>query len=191
MFGGPSEGLLPIYGFGKFGSQFLSFLPCLNDGSTGALSGSGPGLFSPEPEFRSARLWLTAVNPPWTQRKLVARNMLAVLDNLHRLGFRHLDVKANNFMIDPTTLRVVLVDYDHITTPSAFRESRVVRDRRPRTRGYQDPLVHQYPEIAGDYLDIWSTGATMIEVLFGDVQACFPLDFWPSKNTDYSLEHWG
>ena len=120
--------------------------------------------------------WLQQPTRTWSQRKKIIQKALYVVARLHRLGFRHFDLKAGNFLIDPISLSVFLVDYDHIQRESVFLNSPCLQRHLVHTPGFLDPLLQYHPKLARGFLDVWAAGAMSREILLGE--KCVNRGYW-------------
>ena len=105
--------------------------------------------------------------PPASDRRLVALNAITAVRTMHSLGFIHSDIKLENMMVNPDTLSVKLIDFEH-TSLVVTRGGR--RTTPIGTYGYCLPLLYatsfslRIP--ASQWTDIYAMATSLLCLLF-------------------------
>jgi serine/threonine protein kinase len=95
--------------------------------------------------------------------------MLNAICAIHACGIAHLDIKFENFVIEQSTGRVVLIDL------GSCSRTGVELDDCVGTPLYMDSLVVQnIGNITHYYMDIWSIGMNLVYMYNGKVPFSFP-----------------
>ena len=108
--------------------------------------------------------------------------MLNAICAIHACGLAHLDIKFENFVIEQSTGRVVLIDLDCssrtgvelddcVGTP-LYMDSSVVRNNQP---------------IVNQYMDIWSIGMNLVCIYNGKAPFLFPQNLKKEDVIDYIM----
>jgi len=99
------------------------------------------------------------------QATTVIRQLLEVLELLARVRIAHRDVKPANILVEPSTLRITLIDFGLSTFVS---EGEATTDNVfVGTPIYMAPQVLAITPYKVISADIWSAGVTLLELLLG------------------------
>jgi len=124
--------------------------------------------------------------------KMWAYELLQAISFCHSRGVVHVDIKPANIMLDPSTKRIVLIDYGHSTT------TQEVSFACPSTPAYEAPeLLMEDASSYTEKMDIWSAGVTIAEwflgcLLFVRVRDCFDAmkqihNFFKQRNWQFTF----
>lgn len=107
-----------------------------------------------------------AKNPSLNDRRLVALGLITACRHLHKLGFIHSDIKLENMMVDPDTLAVKLIDFEHVSLVDTQHPVR----RFFGTYGYCLPLMYATSSAVriapSKWTDIYATTTAILIILF-------------------------
>jgi len=92
-------------------------------------------------------------------------NLFKILDNCHKIGFVHCDIKKQNVLFDKAKMKVTVIDWEfarwfninHINTKFICMDG---------TKGYQAPEVVQCRDCCSK-VDVWSAGILFLNLMLG------------------------
>lgn len=116
-------------------------------------------------------------------RCLIALKLYQLLDNIHRLGYLHRDVKPSNLLITPSQ-HVVLLDFG-LAQPSTNHNA--LLDTPPQTTTAGTPAYMSPEQLTGRPLnhqsDYYSLGVLLFELFSGT------LPFYATNVPDWAIAH--
>lgn len=96
-------------------------------------------------------------------RLQIVKKMCKIVNNLHNLGYCHLDISLENFLIDIDSKEVFLIDFEFSTNSNKIDGSMTKLKMMP-------PELYCLKQLPVDYqpkkIDIYSLGMTIFSVIF-------------------------
>lgn len=101
---------------------------------------------------------------PEPQAKNIARQVTKSLNDMHQIGWAHLDVKLENIMMEPESLQTRLIDFGFAMPTRIGKKSLPVMEFHGSIH-YVAPEVIRKTPFDGEKADVWSLGVTLYAML--------------------------
>lgn len=125
--------------------------------------------------------------------KKLFKQMIEVFMWLLKIEISHGDISPENFIIDSTSKKITLIDFDHAIVGSGKQVDYL--EGKP---GYRPPEVHQYKRhLNPEKADVYMLGATLFTMLVcsniqsDSISGCQIWNYWSKNGLEtYVRNHW-